>query len=502
MFPRLFGGLALALLTLASPVFAGDNDYEMRLSLETGSVLNGSSDIDLSFALGAPVRGWSIGICADIGDDLLTPTTVTPSMLIDTIDGGSPPFFQAINLVGDRQVSIGALISTDDAVVLGPIAESVAYTISYDFDPPATVSLPALEQVRFCTLTGDLNGDTITDPAVETFFAVTGGTEAPITFDGGITVIEPNAFRYTFAAVGETIENVDEALMCDSDENVCYLAPCDPSEGDPACDTTFDSYSLQFCVEARIQEIEGVANSFPTDTQGFSMGMEFDDAAVDVVSVEATGALADINGGTGPGFFSASFPVQTTGITLGCLYNLTGGVFLSFEDTTSVVKVTLDTLPGYLDGSEGQSIRMEWNNNFGLPPIENEVVVTGTDFEAELVNLDIIFVPVFDLIVDYIRGDCNDDGLTDISDGVFLLNALFDGGPEGTCFSACDINSDGLNDQSDAIFMFNYQFLEGPPPPSPFPLCGKVGDPPFNGGAPVGFPGEFVEICDEQSSCE
>ncbi len=73
---------------------------------------------------------------------------------------------------------------------------------------------------------------------------------------------------------------------------------------------------------------------------------------------------------------------------------------------------------------------------------------------------------------DFIRGDCNDDGVVDISDGSYLLNWLFLGGPPLPCLAAGDPNVDGGVDISDASYLLNFLFLGGPPPASPFPACG------------------------------
>jgi hypothetical protein len=72
----------------------------------------------------------------------------------------------------------------------------------------------------------------------------------------------------------------------------------------------------------------------------------------------------------------------------------------------------------------------------------------------------------------FIRGDTNADGGVDISDGVFTLNFLFQGGPAPACDDAVDANDDGTGDLSDAVYEFNYLFLGGPQMPPPFPGCG------------------------------
>jgi len=73
----------------------------------------------------------------------------------------------------------------------------------------------------------------------------------------------------------------------------------------------------------------------------------------------------------------------------------------------------------------------------------------------------------------FIRSDANDDGTTDLSDGVAILNELFLGVPaRNACKDALDANDDGANDLSDGVYVLNYLFQGGPAPPSPFPAPG------------------------------
>jgi hypothetical protein len=75
-------------------------------------------------------------------------------------------------------------------------------------------------------------------------------------------------------------------------------------------------------------------------------------------------------------------------------------------------------------------------------------------------------VPIF------LRGDCNDDGLVDISDGVCILSWLFQGGAEPPCIAVTNTNGDDEADISDAVYVLAHLFLGGPQPVAPFPECG------------------------------
>ena len=78
---------------------------------------------------------------------------------------------------------------------------------------------------------------------------------------------------------------------------------------------------------------------------------------------------------------------------------------------------------------------------------------------------------VFALECDFVRGDCNVDGVITVADPVYNLEYLFENGPS-ECLDAQDSNDDGTLDISDPIYNLGYQFNMGPPPPAPFPACG------------------------------
>ncbi|MBI4601960.1 MAG: thrombospondin type 3 repeat-containing protein [Planctomycetes bacterium] len=83
------------------------------------------------------------------------------------------------------------------------------------------------------------------------------------------------------------------------------------------------------------------------------------------------------------------------------------------------------------------------------------------------------------------RADPNHDGRTDISDGVYLVNFLFRGGPPPPCLESADANNDGDVDISDPIWTLGYLFRASPPPRAPGPAtvpCGLDPDPPGSAG--------------------
>ncbi len=74
----------------------------------------------------------------------------------------------------------------------------------------------------------------------------------------------------------------------------------------------------------------------------------------------------------------------------------------------------------------------------------------------------------------FVRGDANADGSLNISDGSYILNALFAGGPESTCADSADANSDGGVNIADGVYVLNALFGGGAAPGRPFPDCGTA----------------------------
>lgn len=215
-----------------------------------------------------------------------------------------------------------------------------------------------------------------------------------------------------------------------------------------------------------IAEDDGNPN-FPNNVVGWSMSHMLDSPFLEVSLVEEGEYLQSIADGDGPEFFAAT--VLPDGFTVACVYSLIGGITCTYEVPKEALKVTVETNPENLAGnSEGATVPMTWMDGLGDPPVDNTfapiAVIEFTDGSIDLVPLD----PV----ASFVRGDCNDDTVVDIADGIWTLNAIFQGGDFGGCLEACDTNDDAALDVVDAIYNFNYRFSDGPQPPAPFPDCG------------------------------
>jgi hypothetical protein len=84
------------------------------------------------------------------------------------------------------------------------------------------------------------------------------------------------------------------------------------------------------------------------------------------------------------------------------------------------------------------------------------------------------------------RGDPNDDGTINITDGIYVLNFLFLGGPAPTCREAANPNDDDTVNITDGIYLLNFLFLGGPPPAAPGGMSSPCGEDPATSPSDLG----------------
>ena len=67
----------------------------------------------------------------------------------------------------------------------------------------------------------------------------------------------------------------------------------------------------------------------------------------------------------------------------------------------------------------------------------------------------------------WLCGDADFDGLANISDAVYLIAYIFNGGPEPIPYAAGDANCDGTVNITDAVYIISWIFGGGPAPCDP-----------------------------------
>ncbi len=406
-------------------------NYTLHLA---GPPLVGNADpIDISVLLdnnGQDVAGWSYGVCHDettLGLDSIsngsTTLTARNGAVADFIDNTMHPGGFTSGVVICFAACAFLTPGTLDAE-LG-IAHFTALAAPAVGDPPVDSAL------TFC--------DTLGSPAIRTVLAVGGNSIVP-TQQGMTVSIEgepPTSFEYS----------VDPIPFR-------YFVPSNP---------------VATPINARIR-ITQTGNDPAIPTQGFSMGMSHDPATLTALAVNQGDALLSIIGG--PEFIQTS--VLPNGWTSAVVYSLSSVLTMGFAPSQEVLRVDYTTVAsGFAGVNTAQNVPLTWDDGVGSPPVTNVVVISdGTGDMPNLVDGFIPMEPQFS--GGYVRGDANGDGVVLMTDVVWLLSDLFQGGPTTriTCYAANDMNADGLIHLADPIFLLNYMFAAGTQPGAPFPNCG------------------------------
>lgn len=199
------------------------------------------------------------------------------------------------------------------------------------------------------------------------------------------------------------------------------------------------------------------------DIQGWSFGVCSDAAQIAIDSIGSGSTTETVKFGNPPDFEQIN--LEPGGWTMGVVICFTAcailpqgnGYELAVADYSPLASVgtTIEICPCSTLGSPAINTVMVVNGQ-SIPPVQNCGGVLVDDLEA------------------FVRADTNADGFLDLSDGIWLLNYLFQGGPLIPCLAANDANGDGGVDTADAIYIVLFYFAGGSAPPAPFPTCGLM----------------------------
>ncbi len=102
-----------------------------------------------------------------------------------------------------------------------------------------------------------------------------------------------------------------------------------------------------------------------------------------------------------------------------------------------------------------------WSFDYGsggfAPDFQSQPNTSVNNPDAPAVCFDVIVRP-------YVKGDANGDGHANISDPIFLVNYIFNGGAAPNPMDAADADCNGIVTISDAVYLINYIFTGGPAP--------------------------------------
>ena len=218
-----------------------------------------------------------------------------------------------------------------------------------------------------------------------------------------------------------------------------------------------------FTLSSADMDADGVIDLILTDRDG---------SAMTVLPSQATCAFAD------PLIFSVTIGAEPIALTEADL-NIDG--FLDVVTANRIGK----SISVFLSRPRGDDCNR--NRKIDACDIEsglsNDCNVNGMPDECELrpeIDKDANGLPDACPRPLFNRGDPNGDGALDISDGLCILTALFEGVGSLECLESADANNDAGIDCSDSSFILGYLFLgtSAPPVPGPPPApCGTDSDP-------------------------
>ncbi|MFH2054390.1 MAG: dockerin type I domain-containing protein [bacterium] len=197
------------------------------------------------------------------------------------------------------------------------------------------------------------------------------------------------------------------------------------------------------------------------DVYGFSLGFNYNSDLVEIVSWDLTGGVVPV--AAHENVYAHFLPEQNTA--------LVGWIDLTFElgiDPmasgpaqllgTMYMKVVgqVDDLDVDLDsvfvGPAGDFI-IAADSGSGATPFIVQVTPQYVDCGTADVHLQ-----------GYLCGDADFDGLANITDAVYIINYIFNSGPEPTPYAAGDVNCDTIVNITDAVYLISWIFGGGSGP--------------------------------------
>ncbi len=298
---------------------------------------------------GTPVDTWTIEPALPVGLTLDPVTGVISGVPTEVI----PPtefVIIATNVTGLAARSITIEVET-------PAPCDLAFSNPNTVEPPTVPSIPNLPSsacgaVAIYEITPTLPAGMSIDPST----GVISGTPS----------VETPEILYTITASNIYGE--------DSTEVTLRIAPVFEFTADDT-DAFYDLTTGVGSFETRLFVEEGDRNAtFPTPIIGLSMAFEHDPSLMTPVAVFPG---VDLVSGTSPEFFEPL--IQADAVTVGIIPSLDLLNLLVADARKEVVRVVYETEPAGLSGNaEGMQSPIHWGNPNALPPVQNEVGLSGT----------------------------------------------------------------------------------------------------------------------------
>ena len=467
-------GVVLCLLGL-QPALGQDlpspDDYDYTLRAESAQV-DPDQQVVVDVGIAARmtddlgVQGWSYGVAHDPAVLTLVSAETEGTDVPGTVNPDAS--FVQVSIIEDNGVPQGFI----EAVILSLAPE------------PAFV--PVTEFFNTARATYDVVGGVCDDQQ--------GSIDTRIDFTEELRVGDvPTSVVVTVGGRSVTpsvIEGVDISVAC-SDAPGADLAL---GYGDEDLALVAD---MAETVDVRIL-LSNSGGAFAAQGWQYAVAADLDDA-LEFVEGRPGEASAALQGGSGPAFASYDVDQNADGSVKGVVV---GVVIELSEPGTEVLDVGgdavhIDTLvfrsgKVLAPGSDPETTTLSFVNEVigdtdDRDAIEILFVQNETGFPADFSSTKDIVLNAPDDVPNplFRRGDANNDGGVDYTDGIWIIREQFYEGPESACAAAADANDDGNNgDLADAIYLIRFYLQPDlsagddlfPAPPAPFPNCGRDDD--------------------------
>ncbi len=456
-------GLAVGLIGITGVLNAADSsNFALKIVPAASEVAQAGGTVDLSVQLTTTVedtQGWSFGVLLETDAGVTASITrVARAADVEAVKDGDVADFNTTSYytAADLANKAGDCEPACDGI------DAVGFTQGVVIDFMQKVSLPAVEDFALvdCTVqaSGPADGSAarlsftneLGSPPVQTVAVHGGASIPPATQEGAqitfkeITTAPPASFTIEIqGGEGDTGEEVAGLIVLDFN-----------ADG-----------------KAEGQEV-----------QGWSYGVCIKDPGkLEIVDATVDGTMTATVKDGDPADFDTVTVYPGQGVTHGVVIDFKAKVTLPAQNDWTDLAVTWKIL---MD-QEGDTVCVApCDQALGEPPVANVMVIGGASIPAsvfegcdpldpetgcqdpEACNKPGIFAFVPPPPGNYfIPGSANGDGRLDLADAVYILNALFRGGPDFPCQKAADANNDCVVDGSDAVYIVYYLFLDGPEPP-------------------------------------
>lgn len=395
------------------------------------------------------VQGWSISV----GADGLTITGITDAGTVaaDVSDGG---------------LRDGGFLKSE--LTSGEGNEGAVSAVVLSFTKPVTLDNPDEEPIATLTVEGGTLGKIGEVTTVRMFYRDGfQGSGQPVsnnlTVDGA--TVQP-----AFSECSVNFQLVGPPISCPSKDldgvQLLFTAVGSNLQNPDALANTFPPCGGPVSVFGESTVYAAIGSSGVAGVQGWSLSLSATGTGqLTDATVEGT-VGADVRGdppGLRDGGFEKTELVDPSKNDQG--RGVVSAVVLSFTKPITldpIGQATVLAMGVFVDGNESLTIAAREGLQGSGQGVNNVTTIDGGTVEFACT------APIHLEFVDIGRyaqgGDANSDARIDLSDVIFLVNALFRNGPFPSCQAAADANDDRMLDLSDAMFVIAYLWQGGPAP--------------------------------------